>query len=203
MSEGSARRKFWADEIFILGVVIAAFIGAELYTWKSVSEELGFRGLFFLGITGVGVAAYAASGTFGMRRLFLPRPNWKDLATVAVVSVVGIVATRLLQSLILQLSGGSVLATFVPAELQRVYLAEAALAETCFVVGLFTLLCRIHWVVGLVVMTLISAYLHLYVYALLPGAIPAVAASFALQFILLVATRHPSVPLVIHVGMNL
>ena len=194
-------RRYWLDEVSIIGFVVAAYTATLLYTWGAVSQDLYLRGLFFLGITGVGLAFFFASGTIGSSLLVR---SWRELLKTGLAVAVGWGLTRILQYAIIQASGGLTVLATIPTELQRIYLAQAALCETIFVFGIFTFLAaRLHWLVGMVWIAVSTPFLHSYVYGSLPNALLAVVASFLLQGVLYFVTRRPSVPLLIHLGGNL
>lgn len=199
MTEQPVRTPYFVDEIALIGIGLVYFLGAMQFTWISMNLELGLRGVFFMGIASAGLTMYGLSGRMNFTLLLL---QWKRAILAVVFIGVGYVMTAILQSVILQFPL-TVLDT-IPADLRSTYLMEAALAETYFVFGMYSLFAgRLHPLAGMVAVGFTTPFLHLYVYGSSNAVLWAVAASFILQAVLLEYTRLFSVPLLIHLFVNL
>lgn len=195
----NVRVPYFLDEPSLIGLALSFFTAAMIFTWYQVDVDLGFRGLFFLAITGAGMGMYLVSGRVNVTMLVR---QWQKALVAIGIIILGIVVTALLQTIILQ--APLTVLTGIPAELQKVYLAEAALSETFFVFGMYTLFAgRIHPIVGIAVVALVTPYLHLYVYGSSVAVLWAVSASFVSQALAFEFTRLFSVPMGIHLGWNL
>lgn len=202
------------DEVSVFGALVSLFFGSVMATFYPVDPEYGFRGLLFLTFTGIGFLFFVAAGAARVRRRqpgdVNPTPEsgwaWRSLFhvndfVVFVGSVVaGVFLTFLVQRVALMVPNLS----SVEATMQGVYLAEAALSETYLYFGLAAFFSeRIAWFVGLPIPSIMAFGTHQFVYGTTPNVVLAVVLSFGVQATLYQWNGRLSVPLCIHLIINL
>jgi len=174
------------------------YMGLVIATFYPMDPDFGFRGILFLAMTGIGFCLILGSGKTAWTWRSLAHSY--DLLWYAVAVLAGIVLTFLVQHIALALPYMSNMAS----DARKVYLASAALSETYMYFGLQTFFAeRFAWFVGLPIPSLMAYGTHQYVYGVSPEALWAVVLSFFVQAVLYEWTGRLSIPLTIHLVVNL
>jgi len=182
-------------------------------TFYPVDPDYGFRGLLFLTFTGIGFLFFVAAGTAKVQRRqpgevsASPGTGWawrslfhlNDFLFFVGCVVAGVFLTFLVQRVAMAVPNLS-----IEPSMQGVYLTEAALSETYLYFGLAAFFSeRIAWFVGLPIPSIMAFGTHQYVYGTTPTVVLAVVLSFGVQAVLYHWNGRLSVPLCIHLAINL
>lgn len=184
------------DEVSAIGAIVGIYLGIVIATCYPVDPDFGFRGLLFFTMTGIGFGLIVGSGRIAWKSLF----HLMDLMLFGVAAIGGTLLCILVQRFALTLPYLSTMATGA----RQIYLAEAAISETYLFFGLQAFFSeRFSWHIGVPIPALMAYGTHQFVYGTSPQRLWAVVASFAMQAIIYEWSGRLSVPLAIHLVINL
>jgi hypothetical protein len=202
----------WPNTVYLwdafasVGLVVGATVCIGMVVWFQVNSELGWIGLLFLGMLLGGMALHPRLATTVYRFGFPAVGRW------LLFVLGGYVATAGLQAVVLTLGSHLHLAplavgvlTVTGGEVQNATLLLAGICETFFLFWFLqpTLSTFLHPVVGVVGTPAFAGFFHLFVYGGDPVSLTAVVGSFLIQSVVFEYTHCLSIPLGIHLCVNL
>jgi hypothetical protein len=193
-------RRYFYDEVCWIALIVGMLLSMVAVTWIELDQRLAIVGLFMGSLCIAGWALHPRLAVTVYDRVF----SGRNFAVWLVFVLLGIVATGVVQWVFVTAGQASALAT-IPLWARTAFLALTAIGETFFLFWFLecSVATYIHPLAGILLVVVAAGILHLFVYGGQPSALLAVSASFAVQAVLFEVTGRLSVPLMIHLGVNL
>jgi hypothetical protein len=197
-------RYYW-DELATISAIVGIVTAIGMVVWFQTSAELGWIGIFYAVLLIGGVALHPRMSITTYDRVL----SKAHLVGYLLAVLLGYLLTAIAQTAVIALGtawGWSAMAAAaLPTSVETATRALAAMCETVFLFWFLqpALSSFLHPAVGVLFTAPVAGFFHLARYGYEPLVVAAVVVSFYIQSMFFEATHRVSVPLGIHLCVNL